>query len=158
MLCQNKLLDAAAAIIMGRGQEPSADQSGRVRLCMTPELLSIHSCATPLFAWPCQVLGASRRGLLKKVPTPWRREDSPAPLIRSEVLCMLFCPLYANSCQPGNVCPCPATTQTTSGQYRAERKTEHLPKCRGAPPQGNMSTGAAGPSSRWRAAQPQGSA
>lgn len=71
MLCQNKLLDAAAVIIMGKGQLPSADQSGRVRLCMTPELPSIHSCATPLLAWPCQVLGGKQE---------WPTEGGPHSL------------------------------------------------------------------------------
>lgn len=69
MLCWNKLLDAAAVRNMGRGQEPSADQSGRVRLCMTSELPStIAVLRTPLLTGPCQVLGASRSGLTEEGP------------------------------------------------------------------------------------------
>lgn len=46
-LCQNKLLDAAAVIIMGRGQEHSAGQSGRVRLGVTLNCQAPRLCNTP---------------------------------------------------------------------------------------------------------------
>lgn len=68
MLCWNKLLDAAAVIIMEKGQEPSQTSleglDCALLLCCRTSIAVLHTLAR----WPCQVLGASRSGLTEEGP------------------------------------------------------------------------------------------
>lgn len=117
-------------------------------------------CNTTAFL-ACQVLGARSSDLigLRKVPTPWRREVPLSPSDPKWSPVAHFSPLCINACQPGKRALIPNKSPNCIWSVsRCKQKRTLLPRCQGAPPQGNRSTGAAGPSSRWRATQPQASA